>query len=111
MFFKSKKDDAKEQKTTPLADMEEKAPEIPPDEDDTAAAVLEKKNSRFISIFVFCIVIPLACFHLYTAYFGVLERYIQVAIHWAGIGAILILTHPIDLKSERYRRARFSTGF
>lgn len=98
MFFKSKKDDAKEQKTTPLADMEEKAPEIPPDEDDTAAAVLEKKNSRFISIFVFCIVIPLACFHLYTAYFGVLERYIQVAIHWAGIGAILILTHPYRFK-------------
>ena len=98
MFFKSKMDDAKEQKTTPLADMEEKAPEIPPDEDDTAAAVLEKKNSRFISIFVFCIVIPLACFHLYTAYFGVLERYIQVAIHWAGIGAILILTHPYRFK-------------
>lgn len=73
--------------------------EVPPEEEEIALAALnQKKKFGFQSIFIFCIVIPLACFHLYTAYFGVLDRYMQVGIHWAGIGAILVLTHPYKLK-------------
>lgn len=74
-------------------------PIIMPDENEIAEATLEnRKKFSFVNIFIFCIVICLACFHLYTAYFGVMERYIQVGIHWAGIGAILVLTRPYKFK-------------
>ena len=79
--------------------LEEKIAEVLPDEDDIAEAVLETKNKfGFTNIFIFCLVIPLAVFHLYTAYFGVFERSIQVGIHWAGIAAILVLTRPYKFK-------------
>ena len=78
---------------------EEEVIEVAPDEDDAAEAVLEsKKKFSFINILVFCIVVPLAIFHLYTAYFGVLDRHFQVGIHWLGIGTILVLTRPYKFK-------------
>ena len=52
------------------------------------------KKTGFVDVFFFVIIIGLACFHLYTAYFGVLERSLQVGIHWAGIGTVLVLTRP-----------------
>ena len=78
---------------------EEESIEVAPDEDEMAEAVLEsKKRFSFTNILVFCIVIPLAIFHLYTAYFGVLDRHFQVGIHWLGIGTILVLTRPYKFK-------------
>ena len=86
-------------KTSSSGQPEEETLKAPPDEDDVAAATLDqKKKFGFVNILIFCIVIPLACFHLYTAYFGALDRYIQVGIHWAGIGTILVLTHPYKFK-------------
>jgi TRAP transporter 4TM/12TM fusion protein len=83
----------------PSEQQEEEVIVVLPDEDEVAAGVLEKKKKYgFTNIFIFLIVLPLACFHLYTAYFGVLERYLQVGIHWAGIGAILILSRPYTFK-------------
>ena len=83
----------------PQEEPEEEIIEVAPDEDDVAEAVLEsKKKFSFVSILVFCIVIPLAIFHLYTAYFGVMDRFIQVGIHWMGVGTILVLTRPYKFK-------------
>ena len=91
--------DAVNEIASPSEEAEEGILEVPPDEDDVAEATLkDKKKFGFVNIFIFCIVIPLACFHLYTAYFGVLERYMQVGIHWAGIGAILVLTRPYKFR-------------
>lgn len=74
-------------------------PEVKPDEEDIAVAELERHSSRsLVNILIFVLVLPLACFHLYTAYFGAMDRYIQVGIHWAGIGTILILTHPYKFR-------------
>ncbi|MGN0983795.1 MAG: TRAP transporter permease [Gemmiger sp.] len=86
------------EKTEELEQAASAAQTPPPDEDDAVAAALDKKKFGFENILIFCIVIPLACFHLYTAYFGALDRYIQVGIHWAGIGTILVLTRPYKFK-------------
>ena len=84
---------------SPPQEEPEEAIEVAPDEDDVAEAVLEsKKKFSFVSILVFCIVIPLAISHLYTAYFGVLDRHFQVGIHWMGVGTILVLTRPYKFK-------------
>ncbi|MCD8223512.1 MAG: TRAP transporter fused permease subunit [Clostridiales bacterium] len=101
--MKDKKDFLIQKVTVPTAESEKDTINVIPDEDDVAEAVLLNQKGRFspINILVFCIVIPLACFHLYTAYFGVLDRYFQVGIHWMGIGTILILTRPYNFKIGR----------
>lgn len=78
------------------------------DEESSAAARAEETSrySRFVNVLIFVIVIPLACFHLYTAYFGALARHLQVGIHWAGIGTVLVLARPYKFKWGRIPAGR-----
>lgn len=85
----------------PPVESEKKMLEKRSDTGEIAAATREKKKFDFVSIVIFCFVIPLTCFHLYTAYFGILDRYMQVGFHWMGIAAVLVLTHPYKFKFGR----------
>ena len=40
-----------------------------------------------------------------------MDRYIQVGIHWAGIGSILILTHPSKLKIGKFNAGQILDWF
>lgn len=40
----------------------------------------------------------LTAFHLYTASFGIITGYMQVVIHWAMIGSVVVLSKPAKYK-------------
>lgn len=81
--------------------------------DEFLSACKEKKSSKKYWLLIYLIVtISMSMFHLYTAYFGILESWHQRSIH---LGFVLIIAFLIPFindkkEGERFKKLKFSVN-
>lgn len=67
----------------------------------THASKLSARDILTADRIVLVFAVALACFHLYTASFGILPGYFQSSVHWALVASVLFLTRPLKFRFGR----------